>query len=134
MKFADLGCRVACVDIDDELNKETIKLINDKHPDKAKCYKCNVAKMQDIKDLKEAVVRDFGEVNILINNAGIVNASPLLEITESDANLFVSINLTSHVLVSQWCDTTIITVGISAFYYHSFIRVADDNGISARND
>lgn len=90
---------MVCVDVDDQLNKETIKQINEKQPGKAKSYICNVAKAKDIKALKKAVIQDFGEVNIVINNAGIVNATPLLEIDETDVQMFLSVNLSSHILV-----------------------------------
>lgn len=99
-KFAELGCKVACVDIDEELNTKTVMAINKKYPNCAKSYKCNVATSEDIKKLREAVNRDFGYVNILINNAGLLFSAPIMEFEDQFLNAVLSVNLASHFLVS----------------------------------
>lgn len=99
-KFAELGCKVACVDIDEELNTKTVTALNKKYPNCAKSYKCNIALSEDIKKLKEAVNQDFGNVNILINNAALIFGTPITEFEDSVLNTVLSVNLTSHFLVS----------------------------------
>lgn len=98
-KFAELGCKVACVDIDEELNTKTVMAINKKYPNCAKSYKCNVATSEDIKKLREAVNRDFGYVNILINNAGLLFSAPIMEFEDQFLNAVLSVNLASHFLL-----------------------------------
>lgn len=99
-KFVQLGARVACVDIDDFINRETVRQINEKYPDCAKSYTCDVAKMEDVKKLKDAVKRDFGPVDILINSAGLVVGSQMCNQDEDLIKTVIEVNLTSHFYVS----------------------------------
>ncbi len=99
-KFADLGCKVACVDIDEAINTETVNLINEKYPGRAKSYTCNVIFADEIKAVKEAVKKDFGDVDILVHNAGLVAGAPITEVEDIYLHAMIGVNLTSHFLVS----------------------------------
>jgi len=96
MAFAEQGCRVACVDIDDVSNQETVKKINEKFPDSARGYKTNVAKVEEIETLKESVEKDFGPVDLLINNAGLIVGQAILDEQVSTIEATISVNLKSH--------------------------------------
>lgn len=100
-EFARLGCKVACVDIDPNSNQETVKLINEKYPGCAKAYICNVSLPNDIKALKEQVIKDFGQVNIFVHNAGIVGGSAMCDFDDTYMYNVININLTSHFVVSK---------------------------------
>lgn len=71
MQFHSLGAKIACIDVEETGNNETAKMIND-DGGVAFSYKCDVSKIDQIKDLHEQVKKDLGPVDILINNAGIV--------------------------------------------------------------
>lgn len=98
-KFAQLGSHVACVDIDENANQDTIKRINEEYPARAKAYSCNVAKMTEVKKLEEAVIKDFGRVDILINNAGLIANSSFVNQDEDFIDKIIGVNLTSHFYV-----------------------------------
>ncbi len=88
------------MDVNADTNEETLKLLNGKYPGCAKGYYCNVALVDDINALKAAVEKDFGCVNILINNAGIVYSCRADGSDEKLIQRVVAVNLTSHLLVS----------------------------------
>lgn len=101
-EFAKLGCKIACVDVDEELNNETVKELNHDYPDSAKAYKCNITVTQEVKELKKAVIADFGMVNILINNAGLITGARLTDFDDTLMNGVIGVNLTSHFIVSKF--------------------------------
>lgn len=84
------------------MNQETLKLIREKHGTmiKAKIYSCDVSSRNEIKALKKAVLEDFGEVNILVNNAGLVSSRPIMEIDEEYTEKIINVNFISHISVS----------------------------------
>ncbi|WP_438961449.1 3-oxoacyl-[acyl-carrier-protein] reductase [Nonlabens sp.] len=61
----------------------------------AKAYKSNAASFQESQDLVAEVVKDFGTVDILINNAGITKDNLLMRISEEDFDQVIEVNLKS---------------------------------------
>lgn len=62
---------------------------------KAKAYKSNAADFLQSQDLVADVVKDFGTVDILINNAGITKDNLLMRISEEDFDKVIEVNLKS---------------------------------------
>jgi 3-oxoacyl-[acyl-carrier protein] reductase len=62
---------------------------------KAKAYKSNAASFQESQEFVDAVVADFGTVDILINNAGITKDNLLMRISEEDFDKVIEVNLKS---------------------------------------
>lgn len=70
--YAKEGANVAIAylaDQEDEDADQTIKLI-EKYGGKAKKYQTDISKEENCKQLIQQVVKDFGKLNILVNNAG----------------------------------------------------------------
>ena len=71
---------------------------------KAKCYKSDASDFQQAEQLTEAVLADFGRIDILINNAGITRDTLMLRMSEEQwdevirVNLKSVFNLTKHTL------------------------------------
>lgn len=99
-KFADLGCKVACVDIDEEINRETVEIVNGKHANCAKAYTCDVSFSENVKNLRKAIEEDFGPVNMVIHNAGLIAGGPLIDFDDLYLLGIINVNLTSHFYVS----------------------------------
>lgn len=59
----------------------------------AKTYKCDVRDSSETTSAIEAIERDFGEISVLVNNAGISEQKLLTEITDSDWENMISTNL-----------------------------------------
>ena len=59
----------------------------------AKTYKCDVRDNSEITSAIEAIERDFGEISVLVNNAGISEQKLLTDITDSDWENMISTNL-----------------------------------------
>lgn len=59
----------------------------------AKTYKCDVRDSSETTSAIEAIERDFGEISVLVNNAGISEQKLLTDITDSDWENMISTNL-----------------------------------------
>lgn len=62
---------------------------------------CDVAQPQDIHQLVETVLQQAGQIDTLINVAGVNRRKPALEITEDDYDFVLDINLKGAFLLSQ---------------------------------
>lgn len=76
----------AALELQNALEKEGVK---------AKAYKSDAANYQQAHDLAEEVVKEFGSIDILINNAGITKDNLLMRISEEDFDKVIEVNLKS---------------------------------------
>lgn len=60
---------------------------------KVEGYYCDVTKENDVKQLVESVVNDFGSIDILVTCAGICLRTPILDISEEEWDKVLSVNL-----------------------------------------
>ena len=63
------GCKIACVDLYD--CEDTLNVLKQNNIE-ARGYQCDIAKIGEVQKTIDAIKNDFGTVDILINNAGIV--------------------------------------------------------------
>jgi 3-oxoacyl-[acyl-carrier protein] reductase len=68
---------------------------------KAVAIQADVARADDIRRMIDTTKRELGDVDILINNAGIIRPQPLDAITEQDWHELIAANLTSVFLATQ---------------------------------
>ena len=62
---------------------------------KAKGYQSNAASFDEAQKLAEDVVKEFGSIDVLINNAGITKDNLLMRISEEDFDKVIEVNLKS---------------------------------------
>ena len=93
LKFAELGANIAFLHFNDgEKADETVKELEEKGV-KVKAYNCNVADFEASKQVIDEIIAEFGEVHILVNNAGIVRDGLILSMKEADFDAVISVNL-----------------------------------------
>jgi NAD(P)-dependent dehydrogenase (short-subunit alcohol dehydrogenase family) len=56
--------------------------------------KCDISDRQDCNRLVAATIERFGEVDVLVNSAGIVGSGPMLDIDSDTLDQMISVNLT----------------------------------------
>nr|NQU89209.1 3-oxoacyl-[acyl-carrier-protein] reductase [Bacteroidota bacterium] len=95
LAFAREGADVAFTDIrlDDE-TKSLKKEMNDLGV-KSKAYAFDASSYEDSERLIAEVLEDFGNIDVLINNAGITRDNLLMRMSESDWDLVIKVNLKS---------------------------------------
>src|SRR5690554_1268512 len=62
---------------------------------KAKAYQSDAANYEQAQQLAEDVAKEFGSIDILINNAGITKDNLLMRISEEDFDKVIEVNLKS---------------------------------------
>ncbi len=93
MKLASLGADIAFLHFMDSENAAKTEQELSALGVRAKGYECNVADFEATATAINQVIEDFGEVHILVNNAGIVRDNLILKMTEADFDAVLSVNL-----------------------------------------
>lgn len=68
-------------------------------------YVCDVGKRESVYSTAEKVRREVGDVDILINNAGVVSGHHLLECPDELIERTMVVNCHAHFWVSRWFRT-----------------------------
>ena len=86
---------------------ETIKAINDMGR-KAKLFVCNISDFDAVSDTVSEIIKEFGGVDVLVNNAGITNDKLLMQMSEKDISDVIDVNLKGSMYVTKACLRTFI--------------------------
>uniref|UniRef100_A0A8C5T8X9 Short-chain dehydrogenase/reductase 3 n=1 Tax=Malurus cyaneus samueli TaxID=2593467 RepID=A0A8C5T8X9_9PASS len=97
LKLAPLGVTLVLWDIDDEGNKETSRLAQQKGAGRVFVYHCDCSNRQDVYEQADKVRKEVGDVTILINNAGILTGKKFCDLTDEDFEKTFRINFFSQV-------------------------------------
>lgn len=63
--------------------------------------KVDVASLDSVKNMIEATVRHYGQLDIVVNNAGILSSTPVRDITEAEWDNIMAVNLKGVFFVCQ---------------------------------
>ena len=95
IKFASEGANVAFTDLAiDDNAKATEKEIAAMGV-KVKGYASNAANFEDTHKVVEEIAKDFGRIEILVNNAGITRDGLMMRMTEAQWDMVINVNLKS---------------------------------------
>ena len=95
LKFASEGADIAFTDlVIDENGKATEKEIA-AFGVRAKGYASNAANFEEAHKVVEEIVKDFGRIDVLVNNAGITRDGLMMRMTEQQWDMVLTVNLTS---------------------------------------
>lgn len=92
IRFAREGANIAIWDVQEEKGRELIKIVLETGV-KAIFYTVNTADSKMVQEGVTAVMKDFGKIDILINNAGILRDATLVKMTEEQFNSVLDVNL-----------------------------------------
>lgn len=83
--------------------KQIQKEIYENYNSNIHIFKADVSKREEVKQLIKYCIEKFNRVDVLINNAGISEVKLFTEITDSDWNNMLQVNLTSAFYMTQEC-------------------------------
>jgi NAD(P)-dependent dehydrogenase (short-subunit alcohol dehydrogenase family) len=92
-RFASEGAKVVIADVADGQALATSL--------GATYLRCDVGHKADVDALVDAVLKQHGRIDVLVNNAGIVKTTEFLDITEADFDEVLRVNLKGSFLMAQ---------------------------------
>ncbi|MFX1547876.1 MAG: SDR family NAD(P)-dependent oxidoreductase [Promethearchaeota archaeon] len=98
--FAEMGARVALIDINELLGKRAASEIRKKGGN-GKFFYCDVTSANECRKTVDAIHKEFGRIDILFNNAGIIKRKNIIDLEEKDWNEVLDVNLKGIYLLSR---------------------------------
>lgn len=95
--FAERGAHLGILDIKEEEGKRCVEELQSAGT-QARFYPCDLTRRADIEKAVEGILRDFGRLDVLANIAGGSKLVPIWELTESDWDAQLNLNLKSAFL------------------------------------
>lgn len=95
--YAAKGARVAILD----LQEQAAQAQADRIGGDARGFACDVSSADSVAAAVDAVVAEYGAIDILVNSAGVVMLAPAEEMTQGAWDTTIAVNLTGTFLVSQ---------------------------------
>jgi NAD(P)-dependent dehydrogenase (short-subunit alcohol dehydrogenase family) len=98
--FAAEGAAVSVVDLDETAGTAVVREIVSRGG-RGIFVCCDVTRSDDCQQAVEQTLATFGSLNILLNNAGIIRRTTVLDITEEDWDRVMAVNVKSIYLMSK---------------------------------
>ncbi len=99
--FAQEGAAVNIADINTELGRSVVQEIQSQGGH-AGFTLCDVTRAEDCRLAVDATLEQFGRLDILFNNAGIIRRADVVETTEAEWDRVLAVNLKSIFLMSKY--------------------------------
>ncbi|HXQ31202.1 MAG TPA: SDR family oxidoreductase [Steroidobacteraceae bacterium] len=119
LEFASRGGNLALIDLNMADLEETRRLCAE-HGAMARVYSCNVTSEAAVAATMDAIVSDFGSLDVLINNAGIIKDALLIKVKDGQVvgkmsldqwNAVINVNLTGVFLCGREAAERMIRAG-----------------------
>lgn len=91
-QFATGGYRVAILDLNADKISSTDLGFEGEAPETLKFVKCDLTKASEAEAAIRDVAKEFGSLDVLVNNAGWTLNAPFMEVSEADTDRIVAIN------------------------------------------
>ena len=98
-RFLEEGARVIVADVDQDAGSTTVQELGSLGP--VRFVACDVGDAAAVANLVAVTAAAFGDIDVLVNNAGILVARDFLELAESDFDRVLRVNLKGAFLCGQ---------------------------------
>jgi NAD(P)-dependent dehydrogenase (short-subunit alcohol dehydrogenase family) len=100
-RLAEAGAAIALGDINESKGRTAVMEIQELGAE-ARLYVCDVTSDSDCRRTAEQIFGDFGRIDILFNNAGIIWRKSVTELTEEEWDAVLDVNLKAVFLFSRY--------------------------------
>ena len=102
--------------------------------DQATAVKANVSDEQSVSEMVRDAVLTYGGLDVFVNNAGIVRAGSLEEMTKSNFELVTSVNYTAYFLCVKYASAVMkIQRRVNPGYLSDIIEINSKSGLAGSN-
>ena len=127
--FIEQGARVALLDIDDAALKQNLTTL----PPGQQAYHCDVADQAQCRAAIQQAAHDLGGIDILVNSAGLVYGTPILQISEQEYARVMDVNLRGTFNMSQAVIEPMLARGGGAIVCVASIAGQNGGGVFGRS-
>jgi len=132
--LADEGAALVIADMNEPGAIATAKDIGEKYSVPTLAVKVNVSDEDSVKEMIEKTVCEFGGLDVLVNNAGIVRAGSLEEMTKANFELVTAVNYTAYFLCTKYSSAVMkIQRAASPEYIADIVEINSKSGLSGSN-
>lgn len=128
--FVEEGAKVAVVDLDASRGSHVASEINGKHSGRAMSIVCDVASASSVDAMVQSVVKQFGGIDILVNNAAWTDHKTIFDITEEEWDRTMNVCLRSV----WYCTRAAAKVMIDQKRKGKIINIASTSGHWGRKE
>ena len=111
--LAEDGCSAVCVDLKEDLAQHTVDMINDEGSGAAVAVAGDITKAKDCERIVQTAIREYGRLDILVNNVGIMGPAgsavdvgkhtPLTRVLWRRSNALLSRHIRLHARFGNQC-------------------------------
>lgn len=133
--LASQGTYLMIADLNEEGAIDTANNINAKYGEgHAAAVKINVADEEDVQRALKATVAEFGGIDILISNAGVLRAGSLDELSYKDFQFVTSINYNAYFLMAKYTSKIMKRQhAVRPEYLMDIIQINSKSGLEGSN-
>jgi NAD(P)-dependent dehydrogenase (short-subunit alcohol dehydrogenase family) len=102
--LAEDGASVVCVDLDLSMAERTIEMITEEGKGAGVAIQADVCNEDDCRRIVQTTVANFGRLDILVNNVGVIGArGTALDVDVLEWTKGLEVNVTSMMLMAKMC-------------------------------
>lgn len=125
-RFAREGAPVVLLDVDDPRGQALADRLEAQGAEVMYSH-CDVGDKAQVDAAVTAALGRFGRIDVLVNNAGIFRAADFLDITETDFDAVLRVNLKGAFLMGQACARAMVRQGTGG----AIVNMSSVNGVMA---
>ena len=99
-RFAKEGAKLVLCDVNDKAGQSAARKIEGKGG-QAVFIHCDVSRAEDVESAVVAAVKTYRRIDVLVNNAGVVDDAPFLELPLAELDRVLGINLRGAFIMAQ---------------------------------
>jgi NAD(P)-dependent dehydrogenase (short-subunit alcohol dehydrogenase family) len=109
--YADVGANIVVANRDEEAGENAASEIAESYGVETRQVSVDVSEEAEVRELAESVTDEFGQIDVLVNNAGVTNNTAAENLTLDEWNRVLDINLTGTFLCSRYIGEQMIEDG-----------------------
>ncbi len=129
------GANIIVADVNEEKGKQLVERINAKGSKNKACFiAANVAEAESVEKLVNETVLNFGGLDVMISNAGILRAGSLDEMDQATFELMTKVNYTGYFLCAKYAQKVMkVQHNFNPDIYMDIIQINSKSGLKGSN-
>ena len=129
------GANVVVADLNEEVGKKMVEKLNSKkQTNQAFFVKANVVSPESVEEMIASTVKQFGGLDVIISNAGILRAGGLDEMTPEIFSVMTDVNYKGYFLCAKYASAVMkIQSQFKDDYFTDIIQINSKSGLKGSN-